>query len=148
MAASPRVTAAREYLGIVRGLLDGETVQAEGEYFSCHGGLSPSPAPPVELGLGVLRPGMARVAGAVAGCAITWLTPASYLTVLRPCGRGPRRQTGRCPGSWPWCRWPCAGRTVTRRRSRWPATLHTSRHCTTSTCSTAPVSRWTRATRH
>ncbi|MFF4425277.1 LLM class flavin-dependent oxidoreductase [Streptomyces sp. NPDC001549] len=81
--ASP-LTAAREYLGIVRGLLNGETVQAEGDYFSCHGALAPSPAPAVELGLGVLRPGMARVAGAVADCAITWLTPASYLrdTVL------------------------------------------------------------------
>ncbi|MFF5502542.1 LLM class flavin-dependent oxidoreductase [Streptomyces roseolus] len=81
--ASP-LTASREYLTIVRGLLDGGTVRIEGEYFSCHGGLPPSPAPAVELGLGVLRPGMARVAGELAGTAITWLTPAAYLkdTVL------------------------------------------------------------------
>ena len=37
------------------------------------------PAPPTLLGLGVLRTGMARLAGRVADAAITWLTPASYL---------------------------------------------------------------------
>ncbi|OEJ39803.1 5,10-methylene tetrahydromethanopterin reductase [Streptomyces agglomeratus] len=77
------LTAAREYLGVVRGLLTGaseeEVAAAGGEYFSCHGRLAPYPAPQVELGLGVLRPGMARVAGELADVAITWLASADYL---------------------------------------------------------------------
>ncbi|WP_371494518.1 LLM class flavin-dependent oxidoreductase [Kitasatospora sp. NBC_00374] len=81
--ASP-LTAAEEYLTIVRGLLQGELLDFSGEYYHCEGALPPSPAPEVQVGLGVLRPGMARLAGRVADAAITWLTPASYLreTVL------------------------------------------------------------------
>lgn len=81
--ASP-LSASREYIDIVRGLAAGEEVQREGRYFSCHGSLLPTPNPPVEIGLGVLRPGMARLAGQVADAAISWLTPANYLrhTVL------------------------------------------------------------------
>lgn len=55
------LAAARDYLGAVR-----ETLAAPA-------------TPQVEIGLGVLRPGMARVAGEVADVAITWLTPAGYL---------------------------------------------------------------------
>ncbi|MFI2032959.1 LLM class flavin-dependent oxidoreductase [Streptomyces buecherae] len=76
--ASP-LTAAREYLTAVRGLLANEIVDLKGEYVSCHGSLPAFPAPPVEIGLGVLRPGMARLAGEIADVAITWLTPAAYL---------------------------------------------------------------------
>ncbi|MEU8960751.1 LLM class flavin-dependent oxidoreductase [Streptomyces sp. NPDC048491] len=76
--ASP-LTAAREYLTAVRGLLDGDAVDIKGDYVTCEAALSASPAPPVEVGLGVLRPGMARLAGEVADRAITWLTPAAYL---------------------------------------------------------------------
>ncbi len=76
--------AVREYVSIVRQLLDGKTVSTTGEYFSCEGRLAPFPAPRVDVGLGVLRPGMARLAGEVADVVITWLTPAAYLrdTVL------------------------------------------------------------------
>ena len=56
---------AREYLGAVREMLADPPFPVE--------------TPPVEIGLGVLRPGMARVAGEVADVAITWLTPAGYL---------------------------------------------------------------------
>ncbi|MEU1849551.1 LLM class flavin-dependent oxidoreductase [Streptomyces sp. NPDC019990] len=73
------LTASREYLTAVRGLLDGESVEQDGTYFTCHGELLPVPRPPIEVGLGVLRPGMARLAGEVADTAITWLTPAAYL---------------------------------------------------------------------
>ena len=76
--ASP-LTAVREYLGTVRGLLSGRTVATEGSYYSCHAALPPSPGARVEVGLGVLRPGMARLAGELADAAITWLTPATYL---------------------------------------------------------------------
>ncbi|MDX3522463.1 LLM class flavin-dependent oxidoreductase [Streptomyces scabiei] len=94
------LTAAREYLSIVRGLLAGDGVDVRGEYFSCRAEMPRYPAPRVEIGLGVLRPGMARLAGEVADVAVTWLTPAHYLrdTVLpamregaanAPDGRGP-----------------------------------------------------------
>ncbi|MDG9694089.1 LLM class flavin-dependent oxidoreductase [Streptomyces mutabilis] len=82
--ASP-LTAAREYLTIVRGLLSGKTVELDGEYFSCHAGMVPAVAPRIDLGLGVLRPGMARLAGEVADAAVTWLTPPAYLRdTVRP----------------------------------------------------------------
>ncbi|MFJ8150144.1 LLM class flavin-dependent oxidoreductase [Streptomyces sp. NPDC096048] len=82
--ASP-LTAAREYLTIVRGLLSGKTVELNGEYFSCHAGMVPAVAPRIDLGLGVLRPGMARLAGEVADAAVTWLTPPAYLRdTVRP----------------------------------------------------------------
>lgn len=76
--ASP-LTAATEYARIVRGLLDGEALDVRGEYFSMHGALPLAGAARVAVGLGVLRAGMARVAGSVADAAITWLTPPSYL---------------------------------------------------------------------
>ncbi|MEU6481289.1 LLM class flavin-dependent oxidoreductase [Streptomyces sp. NPDC047017] len=78
------LTAVREYLTVVRELLAGRTVDFQGEYYSCRAGMTPAVAPRVELGLGVLRPAMARLAGEIADVAITWLTPASYLegTVL------------------------------------------------------------------
>ncbi|MGW1670970.1 LLM class flavin-dependent oxidoreductase [Streptomyces sp. NPDC002324] len=78
------LTAAREYLSIVGGLLAGESVDIRGEYFNCRAEMPRYPVPGVEIGLGVLRPGMARLAGEVADVAVTWLTPAHYLrdTVL------------------------------------------------------------------
>lgn len=73
------LTAAREYLTAVRAALDGTDAVLEGEYLHQEALLPPVPGPPVEIGLGVLRPGMARVAGEVADAAICWLTPARYL---------------------------------------------------------------------
>ncbi|GAA3800642.1 LLM class F420-dependent oxidoreductase [Streptomyces coacervatus] len=71
---------AREYVTAVRGLLDGAAVEVRGEHVTADQvSLPPFPAPKVEVGLGVLRPGMARLAGEVAEVAISWLTPASYL---------------------------------------------------------------------
>ncbi|MBU6532321.1 LLM class flavin-dependent oxidoreductase [Streptomyces mayonensis] len=79
------LTAAREYLTIVRGLLSGGTVDVDGEYFSCHATMVPAVAPRIDLGLGVLRPGMAELAGEVADAAVTWLTPPAYLRdTVRP----------------------------------------------------------------
>lgn len=74
------IQAAREYLTIVRGLLAGEAVAYQGDYFTHQGMLLPGlPAADVELALGVLRPQMARLAGEVADVAVTWLTPPHYL---------------------------------------------------------------------
>jgi 5,10-methylenetetrahydromethanopterin reductase len=71
--------ACREYLTAVRRALSGDIRGMEGEYVTSRGQLVPTPSPGVDLGLGVLRPGMARLAGELADAAITWLTPAAYL---------------------------------------------------------------------
>ena len=60
--------AVRDYLAEVRAYLDG-TIP----------GLQAIAHPPVEIGAGVLRPGMARAAGEVADVAITWMTPPEYI---------------------------------------------------------------------
>jgi len=76
-----QLDAVREYVTLVRQLLDGEVLAGGGEHFRYHGGL-PAPAagaPRVEVGAGVLRPAMGRLAGAVADAAVTLLAPASYL---------------------------------------------------------------------
>lgn len=79
------LTAAGDYLTILRGLLAGEPVTHAGREYSMRGELPPLDHPPVELGLGVLRPAAARLAGAVADCAITWLASPGYLReVLLP----------------------------------------------------------------
>lgn len=76
--ASP-LTAMREYIAAVRGLLAGEVVDQAGEYITLHGRQPRVAHPRVDLGLGVLRPRMAALAGEVADAAITWLTPPDYL---------------------------------------------------------------------
>ncbi|MCO1574673.1 LLM class flavin-dependent oxidoreductase [Crossiella sp. SN42] len=79
------LTALADYLTILRGLLSGDPVLHQGRQYQMHGGLPPFEHPPVELGLGVLRPAAARLAGALADSAITWMTPPDYVrTVLRP----------------------------------------------------------------
>jgi alkanesulfonate monooxygenase SsuD/methylene tetrahydromethanopterin reductase-like flavin-dependent oxidoreductase (luciferase family) len=74
-----QLRAMHEYADIMRGLLDGGVVEREGEYHSVRARLFPQAAPPVEVGLGVLRTGMARTAGRVADAAITWLAPHWYI---------------------------------------------------------------------
>jgi len=71
--------ATREYATIVRGLFEGGQVTYAGDYFAVRGELPPMPPAAVELGLGVLRPGMARLAGELADTAITWLAHPGYL---------------------------------------------------------------------
>lgn len=91
-----QLTAVREYMTVVRELLSGEPVDFDGEYYSCHAGMGPVMSPPVRLGLGVLRPGMARLAGEVADVAVTWLTPAAYLDgVVSPAMREGADAAGR-----------------------------------------------------
>lgn len=88
--------AAREYVTIMRGLLEGSPVEYNGEHFTCHAELPQGPRPEVAIGLGVLRPAMATLAGEVADAAITWLTPASYLRdVIVPAVHAGARTAGR-----------------------------------------------------
>lgn len=75
---SPRTMAA-DYLRTVRALLDGEIVDHAGDYHALRGRLIPMEHPHVEVGVGVLRPNMARTAGGVADVAITWMTPPGYV---------------------------------------------------------------------
>ncbi|WP_369198770.1 LLM class flavin-dependent oxidoreductase [Streptomyces djakartensis] len=89
--ASP-LRASREYVSIVRGLLEGTHVDLAGEYHSVSASLFRTPAPPVSVGLGVLRERMAALAGEVADTAITWMGSAQYLgETLIPAARGARR---------------------------------------------------------
>jgi len=93
---SSPLTAMREYLGIVRELLTGQPVNREGQYFSLQAQLPPLHTNIAELGLGVLRPRMAALAGEVADVAITWMCPPSYIsTVLQPALRAAAESAGR-----------------------------------------------------
>ncbi|MEU3205483.1 LLM class flavin-dependent oxidoreductase [Streptomyces cyaneofuscatus] len=88
--------AVREYVTVMRGLLEDGEVSHTGRYFTCHADLPPLPRPPVHIGLGVLRPRMARLAGEAADVAITWLTPAAYVRdVLVPALREGAEAAGR-----------------------------------------------------
>ncbi|MFD7342576.1 LLM class flavin-dependent oxidoreductase [Streptomyces violascens] len=72
--ASPR-DAVSAYLCALQGLLRGED-----DLDGLPGSLLPAHShPQVEVGLGVLRPVLARVAGQAADVAITWMTPPSYV---------------------------------------------------------------------
>lgn len=69
----------REYATIVRGLVRGERVQVDGDFFRVDTRLGPPGlAADVEVGLGVLRPRMTELAGEVADVALSWLTPPEY----------------------------------------------------------------------
>lgn len=98
--ASP-LTASREYLSMVRALVNGEPVERSGDYHFLAGALPQMPdgQPEISVGVGVLRAGMARVAGEVADAAITWLTPLPYLKdILVPAIReGARSQDRAAP---------------------------------------------------
>ncbi|GAA5068884.1 alkanesulfonate monooxygenase SsuD/methylene tetrahydromethanopterin reductase-like flavin-dependent oxidoreductase (luciferase family) [Thermocatellispora tengchongensis] len=88
--------AVREYVHVMRELLGKGEVDHVGEHFTCRSGLGQLPRPPVEIGLGVLRPAMARLAGEVADVAITWLTPAAYIRdTLVPALRAGAQSAGR-----------------------------------------------------
>ncbi|GIJ58492.1 LLM class flavin-dependent oxidoreductase [Virgisporangium aurantiacum] len=77
--------AAAGYASTVRRLLDGAAVAHECEACACAATLPSVAHPLVEVGLGVLRPAMARAAGAVADVAVTWMTPPEYVRdVLNP----------------------------------------------------------------
>ena len=73
------LTAAEEYLTILKGLLERGRARESGTYFSCDAELPPLPGPASEIGLGVLRPGMARLAGGIADSAITWLAGPTHI---------------------------------------------------------------------
>lgn len=88
--------AVRDYVTIARDLLTDGKADHEGEFYTCRAALPRQPLPPVQVGLGVLRPRMAELAGELADVAITWLTPAAYVRdTLVPALRAGARKTGR-----------------------------------------------------
>ena len=94
------LAACREYVAAMRQALGGSPGELVGEYVTLRGHLLPAPAPEVQVGLGVLRPEMARLAGEIADVAITWLTPPAYLAqVVVPALREGARTAGR-PTPW------------------------------------------------
>ncbi|MFJ8871354.1 LLM class flavin-dependent oxidoreductase [Streptomyces sp. NPDC102473] len=74
------ITATRHYIGMMRTLLDGGTATDDGLWQTEGVEIAKFDTPPVEIGLGVLRLPMARLAGQAADWAITWLTPLNYLS--------------------------------------------------------------------
>lgn len=91
------VTQTRRYVTMMRSLTEGKlATEAEGPWATEGLELPDLEAPPVEIGLGVLREPMARLAGRVADWAITWLTPAAYIQErLAPAMRETAREAGR-----------------------------------------------------
>lgn len=85
-----------EYARLVRSLLDGRHTVGAFEGLRMDAQLPPFDHPPVEVGTGVLRPGMAARSRPVADAVVTWLAPPAYIhDVLVPelrdaDGRGPR----------------------------------------------------------
>ena len=79
---------ARDTLRFLRPALAGEKVSGEFDTFTVNGfRLDPPPAPPPGLALAALRPGMVRLAAALADGAITnWLSPADVPTVRAVAG--------------------------------------------------------------
>ncbi|MFC7513033.1 LLM class flavin-dependent oxidoreductase [Streptomyces thermocarboxydus] len=142
--------AMKEYVSVVRRLLDSEKVAHEGEYFTSGAPFMHVPAPAVEVGLGVLRAGMARTVGEVGDAAITWLTPHWYIgdTLVPAMTEGPSRPGA--PGCRGWCRsctphWTGRAATCAAPCSRRPAP--TWRRSTTRTCCGGPGCRWTPGSR-
>lgn len=85
-AFSSPISATFEYVSCFSQLIETGTARFEGEYYSCARDMPfPVAAAGVEIGIGVLRPKMALVAGQLSDVAITWLSPARYIeNVLRP----------------------------------------------------------------
>jgi F420-dependent oxidoreductase-like protein len=68
----------REYLAILRALLHDGRVAHDGERYRVNAFLDVADAPPPPVLLGVLREQSARLAGAQADGALSWLCPAEY----------------------------------------------------------------------
>ncbi|MFI5316180.1 MAG: LLM class flavin-dependent oxidoreductase [Myxococcota bacterium] len=74
----PPVAHLREYLGVVRGLLEKGQVDFEGEYFRVHAQLA-GPPTRVPLAISALRPRMFRLAGEISDGALAAWCPIPYL---------------------------------------------------------------------
>jgi 5,10-methylenetetrahydromethanopterin reductase len=118
--------AVEDYIRIMRPLVSGSPANHQGEYFSFQGELPARAAhvPVPEIGLGVLRPRMAELAGSVADFAVTYLTPKAYVEnqILPALARGAERANRRQPRVVVIV--PC----IVQRAGRDPAKLASSPH--------------------
>ncbi|MDJ0393816.1 LLM class flavin-dependent oxidoreductase [Rhodococcus sp. G-MC3] len=74
------LTAMAEYLSSVRELISKGSARRSGEYYTVTADLPPLESPAhVEIAAGVLRSGMAGVAGRYCDAAVTWLTPPEFI---------------------------------------------------------------------
>jgi alkanesulfonate monooxygenase SsuD/methylene tetrahydromethanopterin reductase-like flavin-dependent oxidoreductase (luciferase family) len=74
------IAATERYVTMMREFLSGNAVRhSDGEWPTGGLALPALDTPPVDIGLGVLRPAMAALAGRVADHAITWLTPRTFV---------------------------------------------------------------------
>jgi len=88
----------REYLEIVRGLLANGHVKQKGDRYQVMAFLDVADAPPPPVLLGVLRSGMATLAGSHSDGALCWLGPADYLhDVVAPSIAKGAADAGRIP---------------------------------------------------
>lgn len=115
------VAATEDYARAVRELLDGARVSIKSEGFTADSLELPSLSGTADaaIGLGVLRPAMARAAGRVADYAITWLTPAGYVRdVLVPAAGAAAAAAGRAAP-----RFACVVQAALARAGRDPVRL-------------------------
>src|SRR5882672_7648418 len=87
----PAIAHLREYLAVVRGLLERGQIDFAGKYFRVHAALAGTPVH-VPLPISALRPRMFRLAGEIADGAIAAWCPIPYLlgTALPELARGAR----------------------------------------------------------
>jgi alkanesulfonate monooxygenase SsuD/methylene tetrahydromethanopterin reductase-like flavin-dependent oxidoreductase (luciferase family) len=88
----PPLAHLREYVAVMRGLLEQGRVGFEGEFFRVHGELA-SPPVPVPIAVSALRAGMFRLAGEISDGAIAAWCPVPYLlgTALPELARGAQK---------------------------------------------------------
>jgi alkanesulfonate monooxygenase SsuD/methylene tetrahydromethanopterin reductase-like flavin-dependent oxidoreductase (luciferase family) len=89
----------KEYVGIVRELLDGKRVEHDGTYYDVHGYflMMHNPQPPPPIILGALNPQMLRAGGEVAdGVCLNWIGSHAVADALAHVKAGPRPTTNAC----------------------------------------------------
>lgn len=85
----------REYVSIVKSLVDTGQVDFKGKYYRATAKLPGTPVP-MPVMISALRAGAFKVAGEVADGAITWVTPGSYVRdIAGPALREAAKQAGR-----------------------------------------------------
>ncbi len=86
----------REYLSILRPLLDEQKVSFSGELLSCHAELSPLTVPPCPIIVAALGPQMLRLTGRLADGTILWLVgPTTIREHIAPTIAGAAATAGR-----------------------------------------------------
>jgi alkanesulfonate monooxygenase SsuD/methylene tetrahydromethanopterin reductase-like flavin-dependent oxidoreductase (luciferase family) len=99
LAPRPPIAAMRDYLTVLRALLDGERVDYDGKTLSLHGVQLSFRPPRVPIVLGALGEQMLRLAGAAAdGAALNWCTPEQVAWSREQVAEGAHR-AGRDPSA-------------------------------------------------